>query len=162
MGINILEEINNKINVLSGRWDILVEFLIFYSDFHRATLTLWHNLIDNLIGFVKIQAMSFESSESYLLVCVINFYLLLKSLDISLCRFKRKQEGSYQSKFHVHGQLICSGKGESIYQPQKSCFYGTLLFFYFIYIYNKTKSYLVLLTSLIAFLAAVFKYYCLK
>lgn len=70
VGINNLKDINYKIKVFCRRRDIFIEFLIFQSDFHRVTLTLWNNLIDSLIVFVNIQGMSIQSSRSYRIVFV--------------------------------------------------------------------------------------------
>jgi hypothetical protein len=90
VGIKILDEINNKIKVLVGRRDIAVEFLIIQYDFHRASLTLWGNLKDNLIAFVKIKAMSIQSSKNYQLLFLVYFDLLLHNLNLSLCQNKIK------------------------------------------------------------------------
>jgi hypothetical protein len=91
VGIQILDEINNKIKVLIGRWDILVEFLIFQSDFQRPSLGHWGNLKDNLIAFVKIKAMSFQSSENHQLLFVVYFDLLLQNLNFPYVVTKEKK-----------------------------------------------------------------------
>lgn len=84
--IDILDNINHKVQVLVRRWVVWFEFFIIQKNFNDAPLGHGNSLECNLVALVLFQDMSSHGNQRHWLVHLVDFNLLFENFWLSICR----------------------------------------------------------------------------